>query len=152
MSLLDQIKYPADLRRLKKKELPAVVDAVRQRHIDVVSEKGGHFGASLGVAELTVALHYVYDTPNTQIVWDTGHQAYIHKILTGRNESLPTIRTRNGLAPFLRGLGAEPGRQTADRDHVGESIRSFTQSPRGRVPSEEVSIRGIVHGWAIRSR
>lgn len=102
MSLLDRIKYPADLRALKKKELPAVVDAVRERHIDVVSEKGGHFGASLGVAELTVALHYVFDTPEDQIVWDTGHQAYIHKILTGRNEALPTIRTKEGLAPFCR--------------------------------------------------
>lgn len=102
MSILDRIKYPADLRRLDKKELPAVVEAVRERHIDVVSKKGGHFGASLGVAELTVAMHYAYDTPNDQLVWDTGHQAYIHKILTGRNEALPTIRTKDGLAPFCR--------------------------------------------------
>lgn len=102
MSLLDQIKYPADLRRLNRADLTTVVDEVRQRHIDVVSEKGGHFGASLGVAELTVALHYAFDTPRDQLVWDTGHQAYIHKILTGRNEGLPTIRTRGGLAPFLR--------------------------------------------------
>lgn len=102
MSILDQIKYPADLRRLDKKDLPAVVEAVRERHIDVVSKKGGHFGASLGVAELTVAMHYAYDTPNDQLVWDTGHQAYIHKILTGRSEALPTIRTKDGLAPFCR--------------------------------------------------
>jgi 1-deoxy-D-xylulose-5-phosphate synthase len=68
----------------------------------VVAEKGGHFGASLGVVELTVALHYVFDTPRDQLVWDTGHQAYIHKILTGRNRELPGIRTRHGLAPFLR--------------------------------------------------
>ena len=96
MSLLDQIKYPADLRTFDQQRLPEVVDAVRERHIDVVAAKGGHFGASLGVAELTVALHYVYDTPKDQLVWDTGHQAYIHKILTGRNEELPTIRTRMG--------------------------------------------------------
>jgi len=102
VSILDQIKYPSDLRRVDRADLQAVVDAVRQRHIDVVSRKGGHFGASLGVAELTVALHYVYDTPRDQLVWDTGHQAYIHKILTGRNEQLPTIRTRGGLSPFLR--------------------------------------------------
>lgn len=102
MSILDQIKYPADLRRLEKGDLASVVDAVRERHIDVVSEKGGHFGASLGVAELTVALHYAFDTPRDQLVWDTGHQAYIHKILTGRSEALPTIRTRHGLAPFCR--------------------------------------------------
>lgn len=102
MSLLDQIKYPADLRTLDKEQLREVVEAVRERHIDVVAEKGGHFGASLGVAELTVALHYVFDTPRDQLVWDTGHQAYIHKILTGRNADLPTIRTRHGLAPFCR--------------------------------------------------
>ncbi|MEX2471408.1 MAG: 1-deoxy-D-xylulose-5-phosphate synthase [Gemmatimonadota bacterium] len=102
MSLLDRIQYPRDLRRLERNQLEQVVEAVRERHIDVVSQKGGHFGASLGVAELTVALHYVYDTPRDQLVWDTGHQAYIHKILTGRNEQLPTIRKRHGLSPFLR--------------------------------------------------
>jgi 1-deoxy-D-xylulose-5-phosphate synthase len=102
LSLLDAIHDPSDLRRLKPESLRRLVDEVRERHIDVVSEKGGHFGASLGVAELTVALHYVFDTPRDQLVWDTGHQAYIHKILTGRNDRLPTIRTRGGLAPFLR--------------------------------------------------
>ena len=102
MSLLDSIEYPADLRRLKADSLRRVVEEVRERHIDVVSEKGGHFGASLGVAELTVALHYVFDTPRDQLIWDTGHQAYIHKILTGRNARLPTIRTHGGLSPFLR--------------------------------------------------
>lgn len=102
MSLLDAIEYPEDLRRLKPEALPRVVAAVRERHIDVVSEKGGHFGASLGVAELTVALHYVFDTPRDLLVWDTGHQAYIHKILTGRNARLPTIRSLGGLAPFLK--------------------------------------------------
>lgn len=102
MALLDRIRYPRDLRALPRTELARVVDEVRQRHIDVVSQKGGHFGATLGVAELTVALHYVFDTPRDQLVWDTGHQAYIHKILTGRNERLPTIRQQGGLAPFCR--------------------------------------------------
>ncbi len=102
MSLLERIHSPEELRRLDRADLEQVVREVRERHIDVVSQKGGHFGASLGVAELTVALHYVYDTPRDQLVWDTGHQAYIHKILTGRNERMPTIRTRGGLAPFLR--------------------------------------------------
>jgi 1-deoxy-D-xylulose-5-phosphate synthase len=102
VSLLDSIEYPADLRRLQPESLRKLVEEVRERHIDVVSEKGGHFGASLGVAELTVALHYAFDTPRDLLVWDTGHQAYIHKILTGRNAQLPTIRTKGGLAPFLR--------------------------------------------------
>ncbi|SVA50428.1 uncharacterized protein METZ01_LOCUS103282, partial [marine metagenome] len=102
VSLLDDIKYPEDLRGLKPDMLKRLVQEVRERHIDVISEKGGHFGASLGVAELTVALHYVFKTPHDQLVWDTGHQAYIHKILTGRNEDMPTIRKKGGLAPFLR--------------------------------------------------
>jgi len=78
------------------------VREARDRHIDVVAQLGGHFAASLGVTELTVALHHVFDTPRDQIVWDTGHQAYIHKILTGRNDRLPTIRQKDGLAPFCR--------------------------------------------------
>jgi 1-deoxy-D-xylulose-5-phosphate synthase len=102
VALLDRIHVPSDLRQLQRGDLRRLVQELRERHIDVVSEKGGHFGASLGVAELTVALHYVFDTPRDQIVWDTGHQAYIHKILTGRNDRLPTIRQRGGLAPFLR--------------------------------------------------
>jgi 1-deoxy-D-xylulose-5-phosphate synthase len=102
VSLLDRIQSPADVRALSREDLHRLVQEVRERHIDVVSEKGGHFGATLGVAELTVALHHVYDTPRDRIVWDTGHQAYIHKILTGRNERFPSIRTRHGLSPFLR--------------------------------------------------
>ena len=101
--ILERIQTTADVRALSREDLHTLVDEVRERHIDVVSEKGGHFGATLGVAELTVALHHVYETPRDKIVWDTGHQAYIHKILTGRNERFPTIRTRNGLSPFLRG-------------------------------------------------
>ena len=102
MGLLDRVRVPADLKALTRDELKLLTGEVRERHIDVVSEVGGHFGASLGAAELTVALHYVFDTPRDQVVWDTGHQAYIHKILTGRNDALPTIRQHGGLAPFLR--------------------------------------------------
>ena len=102
VSILDRIQSPADVRALSRAELHQLVEAVRERHIDVVADKGGHFGAALGVAELTVALHHAYQTPRDRLVWDTGHQAYIHKILTGRNERFPSIRTRHGLAPFLR--------------------------------------------------
>ncbi len=102
MSILDRVKRPSDLRGLSRDELKEVARAVRDRHIDVVSQIGGHFGASLGVADLTVALHYVFETPRDKLVWDTGHQAYIHKILTDRNDRLPTIRQYKGLAPFLR--------------------------------------------------
>jgi 1-deoxy-D-xylulose-5-phosphate synthase len=102
VALLDRIQTPKDIKGFSRQELRDLVKEVRERHIDVVSKIGGHFGASLGVAELTVALHYVFDTPRDKIVWDTGHQAYIHKILTGRNDRLPSIRQKGGLAPFCR--------------------------------------------------
>ncbi len=102
MALLDRVKTPKDVRKLSREELHELAGEARERHIDVVSQVGGHFGASLGVTELTVALHHVFNTPTDKIVWDVGHQAYIHKILTGRNELLPTIRKKDGLAPFCR--------------------------------------------------
>jgi len=102
VALLDRVKTPKDIRKLSHQELHELVREARERHIDVVSEIGGHFGASLGVTELTVGLHYIFDTPRDKIVWDTGHQAYIHKILTGRNDRFATIRQTGGLAPFCR--------------------------------------------------
>jgi len=102
LALLDRVKTPSDIREFTRQELHELAVEARDRHIDVVSRVGGHFGASLGVAELTVALHYVFDTPRDKIVWDTGHQAYIHKILTGRNDRIDTIRQKGGLAPFCR--------------------------------------------------
>ena len=99
--LLSKIEYPEDLRKLvSEDELPQLADELRQYIIDVVSEKGGHLGASLGVVELTLALHYVYDTPYDQLVWDVGHQAYGHKILSGRRESFHTNRMYKGLSGF----------------------------------------------------
>jgi len=98
--LLSQIQNPSDLRKLTEDQLPEVVKDLRQYIIDVVSEKGGHFGASLGVVELTVALHYIFNTPEDQLVWDVGHQAYGHKILTGRREDFHTNRKYKGLSGF----------------------------------------------------
>ena len=98
--LLSKINSPSDLRRLNKKYLPQVSEELRQFIIDVVSEKGGHFGASLGVVELTVALHYTFNTPEDQLVWDVGHQAYGHKILTGRRDVFHTNRVYKGISGF----------------------------------------------------
>ena len=98
--LLSQINSPADLRKLNLSQLEQVCSELRQYIIDIVSEKGGHFGASLGVVELTVALHYVFNTPNDQLVWDVGHQAYGHKILTGRKEQFSSNRIKGGLSRF----------------------------------------------------
>src|SRR5574338_802946 len=102
MRFLSEINSPADLRRLKVEDLQEVADEVRQFIIDTCSRVGGHTGASLGAVELAVAMHYVFDTPNDRLVWDVGHQAYPHKVLTGRRDQLHTIRKLGGLAPFPR--------------------------------------------------
>jgi 1-deoxy-D-xylulose-5-phosphate synthase len=103
LALLDSIRSPADLRQLPAEQLPDLAAEVRERIVDVVSgHKGAHFGSNLGTVELTIALHRVFNTPVDQLVWDVGHQAYPHKILTGRNEQFPTIRKLGGLSGFLR--------------------------------------------------
>src|SRR6188472_338841 len=98
--LLQTINFPEDLKKLSREQLHEVCDELRQYIIDVVSVHGGHFGASLGVVELTVALHYIYNTPYDQLVWDVGHQAYGHKILTGRRDNYSTNRVYGGLSGF----------------------------------------------------
>ncbi len=100
--LLDRIVVPADLRRLPESDLRQVADELRAELIDAVSITGGHFGAGLGVVELTVALHYVFDTPHDRLIWDVGHQAYPHKILTGRRDRIRTIRQGGGLSGFTK--------------------------------------------------
>jgi 1-deoxy-D-xylulose-5-phosphate synthase len=100
--LLDTIGLPEDLRRLAERDLPRVANELRQELIDAVSVTGGHLGAGLGVVELTVALHYVFDTPRDRLIWDVGHQAYPHKILTGRRDRIRTLRQGGGLSGFTR--------------------------------------------------
>src|SRR6266403_1390949 len=102
MKLLEQINSPSDLRRLQPDQLEAVAEEVRQYILETMSRVGGHTGASLGAVELAVALHYAFDTPRDRLVWDVGHQAYAHKIITGRREMLPTIKQYGGLSGFLR--------------------------------------------------
>src|ERR1700758_1060093 len=111
-NLLSSINSPADLRKLKETDLVQVCNELRQFIIDIVSEKGGHFGGSLGVVELTVALHYVFNTPYDQLVWDTGHQAYGHKILTGRRDVFHTNRIYKGISGF-------PKRSESEYDTFG---------------------------------
>lgn len=98
--LLDAIDHPQQLRQLEHSQLVQVADELRQYILYAAGQSGGHFGANLGVVELTVALHYCFNTPNDRLVWDVGHQAYPHKILTGRREQITTIRSKNGLAAF----------------------------------------------------
>jgi len=134
--LLDQVENPADLRRLEEKQLRQVADELRQEMIDAVSVTGGHLGAGLGVVELTVAVHYLFDTPRDRLIWDVGHQCYPHKILTGRRDRIRTLRQGGGLSGFTSrkeseydpfgaahastsissGLGFAVGRDLAGRD------------------------------------
>src|ERR1700742_1254904 len=100
--LLDTVKSPADTRDLSIAELQQLADEVRAETIDAVSQTGGHLGAGLGVVELTVALHHVYETPRDILIWDVGHQAYPHKILTGRRARIRTLRQGEGLSGFTK--------------------------------------------------
>jgi 1-deoxy-D-xylulose-5-phosphate synthase len=109
---LSRIALPADLRQFPETELPAVAEELRAYLIETVSQVGGHFGAGLGVIELTVALHYLYDTPDDRLVWDVGHQCYPHKILTGRRDRIHTVKKQGGIAPF-------PKRDESEYDSFG---------------------------------
>jgi len=111
-SLLKDINSPDDVRKLSKDQLPALARELREYLTHTVSISGGHFAAGLGTVELTIALHYVFDTPADQLVWDVGHQAYPHKILTGRKEAMPTIRTKGGVSAF-------PSRAESEYDAFG---------------------------------
>ena len=105
--LLEKINFPADLRKFEKNQLKQISDELRNELIDVVSETGGHLGAGLGVVELTVALHYVFNTPKDKLVWDVGHQCYPHKIITGRKNKIRTLRQGRGLSGFTKRLESE---------------------------------------------
>ena len=106
-SLIKQINFPSDLRKFKKENLKKISDELREELIDVVSETGGHLGAGLGVVELTVALHYVFDTPKDKLVWDVSHQCYPHKIITGRRDKIKTLRKGGGLSGFTKRTESE---------------------------------------------
>jgi 1-deoxy-D-xylulose-5-phosphate synthase len=105
--LLDAVKSPADLRRLKENQLTQLAAELRAETINAVAVTGGHLGAGLGVIELTVALHYVFDTPSDRLIWDVGHQAYPHKILTSRRDQIRTLRQGGGLSGFTKRAESE---------------------------------------------
>ena len=129
--LLDQIQSPADLKELGADQLEVLADELRSFLLYSVGQTGGHFGAGLGVVELTIALHYVFNTPEDRLVWDVGHQAYPHKILTGRRDEMLTMRQAGGLAAF-------PNREESEYDQFG-------------VDQSSTSIRAII-GMMIAAR
>ncbi|MEQ9210099.1 MAG: 1-deoxy-D-xylulose-5-phosphate synthase N-terminal domain-containing protein, partial [Pseudomonadales bacterium] len=119
--LLDQVYVPADLREMEESDLGQLADELREYLLYVVGQTGGHFGAGLGVVELTVALHYIFDTPNDRLVWDVGHQAYPHKILTGRKDKIFNLRQKGGLSGFPKRAESE-----YDTFGVGHSSTSIS--------------------------
>src|SRR5678809_678820 len=133
MSLLDTINSPADLRDLGPEQLATVSDEIRTYILETMSRVGGHTGASLGAVELAVALHYAFDTPRDRLVWDVGHQAYAHKILTGRRDLLPTIKQYGGISGFLRRDESEY--DTFGAGHASTCLLYTSPSPRDRQKS-----------------
>ncbi|MBW9232734.1 1-deoxy-D-xylulose-5-phosphate synthase [Leptospira santarosai] len=148
-TLLDRIDYPADLRNISLEELPQVCKEVRNYIIDTLSGVGGHFSSNLGVVELTVALHYVFNTPKDRLIWDVGHQTYPHKILTGRKDKLKTVRKFNGLSGF-------PKREESPYDlyntgHAGTSISQALGEAAARdlIKEENYSVVAIIGDASI---
>ncbi len=146
--LLNDIQTPEDLRKLKPSQLPELADQLRSFLIDVISKSGGHLAAGLGTVELTVALHYVFNTPVDRIVWDIGHQAYPHKILTGRREFLHTIRQPSGLSGFLKRDESEY--DTFGAGHSSTSVSAaLGMSIASAIKGEEHSVVAIIGDGAL---
>ena len=150
MSLLDRVKSPADLRGMSHDELRKLADEVRARLIDVCSRTGGHIGAGLGVVELTIALHYAFETPRDQLVWDVGHQGYPHKVLTGRNERMETLRQENGVSGFLK--RSESEYDAFGAGHAATSISAALGIAAGRdIKGEDYKVVAILGDGALTS-
>jgi 1-deoxy-D-xylulose-5-phosphate synthase len=148
--LLGRVKSPADVRTLTRDELRVLADEVRQRLIDVCSRTGGHIGAGLGVVELTVALHHVFDTPRDQLVWDVGHQGYPHKLLTGRDDRIETLRQEGGLSGFLK--RSESPYDTFGAGHAATSISAALGIAAGRdLLGEDYKVVAIIGDGSLTS-
>jgi len=146
--LLDKVKLPVDLRALDEADLPQLAEELRAETIDVVSSTGGHLGAGLGVVELTVALHYVFDTPADRIIWDVGHQAYPHKILTGRRERIRTLRQEGGLSGFTK--RAESDYDPFGAGHSSTSISAgLGMAVASGLKEEERSVIAVIGDGAM---
>ena len=148
MSILDRVRSPADLKGMSRDELRELSSAVRERLIDVCSRTGGHIGAGLGVVELSVALHRVFDTPRDQIVWDVGHQGYPHKILTGRSSELETLRQENGISGFLKRNESEY--DTFGAGHAATAISAAYGMAAGRdIQGESFKVVAVLGDGAL---
>src|SRR5256714_4719657 len=149
--LLDTISAPADLRDLSIPELRQVADELRAETIDAVATTGGHLGAGLGVIELTVALHYVFNTPEDRLIWDVGHQAYPHKILTGRRDRIRTLRQGGGLSGFTK--RSESAYDCFGAAHSSTSISAGLGMAVARdLSGEKRNVGCVIGDWAMSVR
>jgi 1-deoxy-D-xylulose-5-phosphate synthase len=150
MSLLDRIDSPADLRPLTRDELRTLADDLRARMVDVCSRTGGHIGAGLGVVELTIALHHAFHTPQDQLVWDVGHQGYPHKLLTGRNRAMETLRQEGGVSGFLK--RTESPYDTFGAGHAATAISAALGMAAARdINGEDLKVVAILGDGALTS-
>ena len=150
MSLLNRIDSPADLRKLSREELPKLADEIRDCLVDVCSRTGGHIGAGLGVVELTVALHYAFETPRDQLVWDVGHQGYPHKLLTGRKDRMETLRQEGGVSGFLK--RSESEYDTFGAGHAATAISAALGIAVGRdIQGDTYKVVAILGDGALTS-
>src|SRR3954468_5230895 len=150
MTTLDRVKSPTDVRVMTRDELRQLADDVRARLIDVCSRTGGHIGAGLGVVELSISLHYAFDTPRDQLVWDVGHQGYPHKVLTGRNDELETLRQEGGVSGFLK--RTESDYDAFGAGHAATSISAALGMAAGRdVMGEDFKVVAILGDGALTS-
>jgi len=142
--LLDKVHYPSDIRALGKDDLPQLADELRKETISAVSVTGGHLGAGLGVVELTVALHYVFDTPNDKLVWDVGHQAYPHKIVTGRRDRIRTLRQGSGLSGFTKRSESEydPFGAAHSSTSISAALGFATANKLSGTPGKAIAVIG----------
>ena len=148
MNYLDNINSPSDLRKLKLEELNSLCKEIRQFMINVISKTGGHIASNLGVVELTVALHYVFNTPEDKIIWDVGHQCYVHKILTGRKERMISLRQHNGLSGFPK--RCESNYDVFDTGHSSTSISAALGMARARdLKNEKNEIIAVIGDGAL---
>jgi 1-deoxy-D-xylulose-5-phosphate synthase len=150
MSLLSRIHSPADLKRLDRRDLAPLAEEVRKFLIDTCAQTGGHIGAGLGVVELTIALHYVFDTPRDQLVWDVGHQGYPHKVLTGRWDRLDTLRQEDGISGFLK--RSESEYDAFGAGHAATAISAALGMAAGRdVRGQDFKVCAILGDGALTS-
>src|SRR5690349_20934961 len=150
MTILDRVQSPTDIRELTSDELRQLADDIRARLIDVCSRTGGHIGAGLGVVELTIALHYAFDTPRDQLVWDVGHQGYPHILLTGRNQRFETLRQEDGISGFLK--RSESEYDTFDAGNAAATISAALGIAAGRdVKGQDFKVVAIRGDGALTS-